>query len=300
VATLMHLMSSAKSSPPHTLSALNHQIQQVYPDMTPQFQIGARYLLDHPRAVSLYSMRQIASQAGVQPATLVRLAQSLNYSGWQALKQVFINHIQNTPETYTNRARALINTPVKHTSTQQTLQAQIDNLHQLQTIQATALDQAVRHIGEAKHVYIGGFRASYAVAFSLHYLYRLFRRSVSLLSAPAGTLEMDLDAIEKRDVVIISSFAPYSSEALKVYEAAKSARARIISLCDSVVAPMAHDADVVLTFHTATHSFFPSVTSASALAEILIEQLLAAAGEQAIKDLERRESRLHMTGAYIP
>src|SRR5699024_12408562 len=105
---------------------------------------------------------------------------------------------------------------------------------------------------------------------------------------------------KKREFVIIMSFAPYSSEALKVEDAAKSARARIISLCDSVVAPMAHDADVVLTFHTATHSFFPSVTSASALAEILIEQLLAAAGEQAIKDLERRESRLHMTGAYIP
>lgn len=296
----MLLMPSPKSTPPNTLSALNHRLQQAFASMTPQFQIGARYLLDHPRAVSLYSMRHIAREAGVQPATLVRLAQSLGFSGWQALKQVFINHLQNAPETYTNRARALINTPAEHAGSQQTLQAQITNLQQLQAVQVDALNQAVQRISHAKHVYIGGFRASYAVAFTLHYLYRLFRRSVTLLSAPAGTLEMDLDAIHPQDVVVIVSFAPYSSEALKVFEAAKAAKARIVSLCDSVVAPMAPGADVVLTFPTATHSFFPSVTSATALAEILVEQLLFAAGEQAIDDLQRREMRLHATGAYIP
>src|SRR5690625_7829970 len=105
----MLLMPSPKSTPPNTLSALNHRLQQAFASMTPQFQIGARFLLDHPRAVSLYSMRHIAREAGVQPASLVLLDQSLDFSGWQAITQVFIEHLLYTHDTYTYRARSLIN-----------------------------------------------------------------------------------------------------------------------------------------------------------------------------------------------
>ncbi len=76
-------------SAPHALDDLIQHIQSQFAALSPQFQVGARYLIDHPAQVSTLSARKLAVLAGVQPATLVRLAQHLGYSGWDALKAIF-------------------------------------------------------------------------------------------------------------------------------------------------------------------------------------------------------------------
>lgn len=57
----------------NSLSNLTERIQAVFVTMSPQFQQSARYVLDHADQVPLMSMRQLAAQAQVQPATLLRL-----------------------------------------------------------------------------------------------------------------------------------------------------------------------------------------------------------------------------------
>src|SRR5690606_18180006 len=98
---------SVKDTAPVHLEALTARIQRDFAHMTPQFQVGARHLLDFPLDVPIASMRKIAEQAGVQPATLVRLAKSLGYDGWQELKDVFVQSLQRSPERYADRARKL-------------------------------------------------------------------------------------------------------------------------------------------------------------------------------------------------
>src|SRR5690606_3546425 len=162
-----------------------------------------------------------------------------------------------------------------------------------------SLPLAVRLLTKARQVYVAGFRASHAPAFLFQYQYRLFRHSVALLRTDAGTLEMELRALSKGDMVVIVGFAPYSNEALRVAQAAKQAACRILAICDSAVAPIALKADCVLLFSTETPSFFPSSAAATALVELLIEQLLAKAGKQAIGRIEAAENQLHQTGAYL-
>jgi len=70
-----------KPQPPRSLDGLVVLIRERFPDMSPQFQIGARFLIDFPGEVPVQSMRSIAAGAGVQPATLVRLAKALGYEG---------------------------------------------------------------------------------------------------------------------------------------------------------------------------------------------------------------------------
>src|SRR3546814_13283371 len=104
-----------KSSPrlnqdaaPASLETLTARIQRDFTDMTPQFQVGARHLLDFPLDIPVASMRKIAEQAGVQPATLLRLAKSLCYAGWPELKAAFVQSMQKSPKRYADRARELL------------------------------------------------------------------------------------------------------------------------------------------------------------------------------------------------
>ena len=45
-------------------------------------------------------MRAFAAEAGVKPATLLRLAQRLGYNGWRELKSAFIDDLGLGNDTY--------------------------------------------------------------------------------------------------------------------------------------------------------------------------------------------------------
>lgn len=289
---------SKKIRPPQTLENLIQRLQSTYAEMPTQFQISARYLIDHPGDVPIASMRTIATQAGVQPATLVRLAQSLGYAGWSGLKDVFVQSLRQAPMAYTEQAKAVVRRRDPMAMLTQVNQAQARNVMNLQELNAAAMPEAVELLVKAKRVYVAGFRASHAPAFTFYYLYRLFRPSVSMLRSEAGTLEMELRALQAGDVVVLTAFAPYSNEIVRVYEAAIESGCQVIALCDSLVAPIALESRCNLIFGTEVPSFFPSSTAAIALVEGLIEQILARTGKKALSGLQSAENQLHHTGAY--
>ena len=47
------------SAPPQTLEQLNTLLRERYSQLSPQFQSGARFLLDHPQRVPISSMREV-------------------------------------------------------------------------------------------------------------------------------------------------------------------------------------------------------------------------------------------------
>ena len=293
-------MPPSPATPPHSLDALLAALREQFGELSAQLQSGARHLLDHPSEVPLLSMRKIAADAGVQPATLVRLAQHLGYDGWQSLRLVFVEALRGGPQPYAQRAQRLVRESGSDRMLETMLQAQHRNLEQTGAANAKALAQAAAILAGASTVHVAGFRSSYPIAFGFHYLYRLFRDSVHLVRGDAGTLEMDLRALKPDDAVLMTSFAPYSQEIVRVAEAARRAGSKVIALSDSVAAPIALKADCTLVFSVDSPSFFPSISAGMALVEALVQQLLAQEGKGAIKTLKQAEEQLHRSGAYLP
>jgi DNA-binding MurR/RpiR family transcriptional regulator len=283
---------------PPTFDQLAATIRDRFPDLSPQFQAGAAFLLDFPDEVAVLSMRKVAERAKVQPAAMVRLSQQLGFPGWNELREIFVSRVRTRPEPLTTRARTLVKGGSDHQLSRDLAQAQAHNLD-ITTAQNTAnIADAARLLKKAPHVHVAGFRSCYPVAFGLLYGYRLFRPSVSLISGEAGTLEMQLRGIEKRHATVVISFAPYSAEAVRVARATVERGGKLIALTDSAVSPIALNADHTLVFAHESPSFFPSLVAASALAEMLVAHLLALEGKDAIAYLEEAEAALHAQGAY--
>lgn len=285
-------------SAPHSLDELTRLIQARYPDLSPQFQAGARYLIDHPTQVSTLSARKLAALAGVQPATLVRLAQHLGYAGWDALKAVFTQELHG-PGSYAARALSLVHRPETDQDVwQAAIHHQILNLQALEPANQAAMARAVALLADAGRIVIAGFRSCYPAAFSLRYLFSLFRPDAHLLHNTGGTLSLDTHRLQREDTAVLIGYAPYSREIIELAEALRPQGCRVLALCDSQLAPMALHADCVLTLSTQGHSFFPSTVAIQALVEMLARQLLVHHGEPALAELSRTEALLHATGAY--
>jgi DNA-binding MurR/RpiR family transcriptional regulator len=273
-------------------------IRERFPHFSPQFQKGAAFLLDNPDEVAVFSMRKVAERAHVQPAALVRLAQQLGYPGWSELREVFVSRVRTRPEPLTARAKTLIKGNSGDSLSHRLALAQTQNLATTFSQNAQSVSNAARLLRKSAHVHVAGFRSCFPVAFGLVYGYRLFRSSVSLISGDAGTLEMQLRGIEAKHATVVVSFAPYSTEVVRVAEAATSQGSKLIALTDSAVSPIALNADQVLLFSHDTPSFFPSLVAANAIAELLVARLLSLEGPDAVKRLGLAETALHQHGAY--
>src|SRR3954466_2711543 len=68
---------------------LSDQIIQSFDTMSGQLQTGARFVLERPRDVALLSMREQARHAGVQPATMTRLAKHLGLDGYDEIRELY-------------------------------------------------------------------------------------------------------------------------------------------------------------------------------------------------------------------
>ncbi len=201
-------------------------------------------------------MRKIAVSAGVQPATLVRLSQYLGFEGWQGLRELFVDALRGSSQPYARRARKVVRDGGMSRMLGEMLEAQHNNLDQIGAGNEKALQAAADLLSSAACVHVAGFRSCFPIAFTFHYVYRLFRSTVQLVRGEAGTLEMELRALGPRDAVLVISFAPYSQEVIRVANAAREAGCKVVALTDSSVAPIALAADCTLLFSVESPSFF--------------------------------------------
>src|SRR5947208_15553615 len=87
---------------------LADRIIKAFDTMSGQLQAGARYVLDRPKDVALLSMREQARQAGVQPATMTRLAKRLGLSGYDDLREIYAAAVRNGDLGFAGRADAQV------------------------------------------------------------------------------------------------------------------------------------------------------------------------------------------------
>ncbi|HBM3286108.1 TPA: MurR/RpiR family transcriptional regulator [Klebsiella michiganensis] len=278
---------------------LRENIVSQFSLLSPELQRAAEFSLQNANQLVVQSMRAFAAEAGVKPATLLRLAQRLGYNGWRELKSAFIDDLGLGNDTYVSKAEKLIAKGTQPALYEEVFLAHQANLAFTQAENQRAMQHAVTLLDEAKQVYICGFRASFPIAWSLFYVYRLFNRQVSLIDGLASNIEVFTREINAEDCLLLTSFSPYSRESLDVLNAARQAGARIIAITDSPVSPLAQAADCTLLFSLSSPSFFPSIVSGMGVAECLLAMLVARHGREAVNKIESAERYLQRSGAYV-
>lgn len=278
---------------------LRENIVSQFSLLSPELQRAAEFSLQNANQLVVQSMRAFAAEAGVKPATLLRLAQRLGYNGWRELKSAFIDDLGLGNDTYVSKAEKLIAKGTQPALYEEVFLAHQANLAFTQAENQHAMQQVVTLLDEAKQVYICGFRASFPIAWSLFYVYRLFNRQVSLIDGLASNIEVFTREINAEDCLLLTSFSPYSRESLDVLNAARQAGARIIAITDSPVSPLAQAADCTLLFSLSSPSFFPSIVSGMGVAECLLAMLVARHGREAVNKIESAERYLQRSGAYV-
>ena len=102
----MNNINVPNSIPPAPQDVLNDLAGQLA-ELTPEMRKAAAYVLENPNDVGVSSIREIADAARVKPNTLVRMARSVGFHGYDDFREPFREQIRNGRASFPDRARWL-------------------------------------------------------------------------------------------------------------------------------------------------------------------------------------------------
>ncbi len=280
------------------------RIEGSFLRLSPQLKQAARYVIDHPDDVALYSMRQLAAHADVHPSTMVRLARELGFDGHSQFQEPFQERLRSKPKvSYVGSARDL-QARGDH-DTAGTLVAEMFETER-RAFKSMMSDQDMASIAEAaeilckaRNIFAVGVRSMYPVAFYFHYACRMFTSKVHLVGGHGGTFADQLRGVGAGDVVMATSFSPYSRNSVRAVDYAQDHGAHVVAITDSAVSPIARGKDtLVLVASNDSPSLFHSIVPAMGIVEALVMLMIARGGAKALSALEDSEEQLNGFDAY--
>ncbi|MEM9737424.1 MAG: SIS domain-containing protein, partial [Pseudomonadota bacterium] len=138
----------------------------------------------------------------------------------------------------------------------------------------------------ARMVYLTASRASYALAYFLHYVGRMALPSLHLIPRHMNSPIDELSVARPGDMMLAITFTPYSRDTVEACRFAQSRGVRLVLLTDSDVAVPDLAPEETLVASTLSTHYFGSYTGAMAVLELLVATLIDRAGPEAIARID--------------
>ncbi|MEU4575489.1 MULTISPECIES: MurR/RpiR family transcriptional regulator [Nonomuraea] len=229
-------------------------------------------LITQPRRASFGSAAELAALAGVNVATVTRIAQALGFAGWPALQQEL-------------RARYLSSLSAPQVAAEhsgegspsaRSLRRDLDSLALLnRRLDEGVIRTVAEAVAAARRTVIVADGSYAAVGMALAHNARIAGYPVAAVTAGDSELSNTVAAIGPGDVLIAISFwRLYESTVLAAHEA-RARGARVFALTDAASPALADAAEEVVMVPAEGVAFFPSLTAGLAVAQALVAQLAA-------------------------
>lgn len=272
-------MAKIETRADYSFDEFNAVLAGRFDGLSKQLKKIARFILDNPVDTALDTAAEIASRLEVQPSSLIRFAQALDFEGFSEIQRIFrSNLVQQLPgysANYSDRIEKLKegaseNAGGAHPILNVFLEANRDALTSLQSeVSAPRLDEAIATIRAASNIYILGQRRSYPVASYLYYMMRNLDMRAFLLDGVGGNLIEQARLIGEGDVLVVATFPNYADEVISVAQQARESGAKVIAMTDKLVSPIVKISDSYFLTDKVTVSGFRTITGTMCLAQAL-------------------------------
>lgn len=230
-------------------------VSAAYATLSPQQQVIARYLLEHPEEFALGTAASVAEAAGVQPSALVRFANVMHFSGFSQLQRLFQERLLERAGSYRQRISAMQPALAGRAGAKGAeppalapfVEHALADLRQLEhALDGATLREAALLLSRAHRVHVLAQRRAFPVAAYLAYALGELELRVQLLDGVGGMLGGALRQIEPGEVLLVTTFRNYSPEVVEAAEAARARGVEVVALTDHALSPVKPLATVCL------------------------------------------------------
>lgn len=235
----------------------------------------ANFIKDHCEKAAYMTAQALGEAVEVSESTVVRFAIELGLDGYPELHRAMQETLR-LRLTSVQRVEVASTRYTKENVLTEVLYADADRIRlTLENIDYRAFDNAVDAISEAGKVFVIGMRSCYSLAEFMQHNLSLILPNVHLVRNAGGSeIFENLMSITKNDTLIAISFPRYSKRIVNAVDFAASQGAKVVSITDSEMSPIAKDAYAALFCAGDMASFADSLVAPMSV----INALLAAIG----------------------
>ena len=245
-------------------------IQSRFQRMSKGQKLIAEYILKHYDKAAFMTAARFGNTVGVSESTVVRFANELGYSGYPQLQSALQEMIK-TKLTSVQRIELSEDQINEKNTVKAVLKADMDNIRStMDKINPSVFEDSVRVMLGAKKVYIVGFRSSQALAEFMAFYLSLILNDVRLVSVGMNDVYEQLVNVKEDDLVIGIGFPRYSTRTVEALAYAKDHGAKVVSLTDSMLSPLAVHSDYCLIAQSNMASFADSLVAPLSVINALI------------------------------
>jgi DNA-binding MurR/RpiR family transcriptional regulator len=222
-----------------------------FPGLTRKQKEVARFALDNEHLVALASVADVAQQAGVSTATVVRFCQALGYEGYRdlqaAIRQTFARFA-----TTIQRHEARLASPLPESAVvARVCAADMHNIERtLELVDAETFEAAVTALGQATRILVIGEGLSASPVLFLAHSLKVMGLPICAVTTGGAPLSLEVSTLKPSDLLVAISFWRYSRETVEAMRWAREIGTKRIAITDSEVSPLAQLADVAFVAST--------------------------------------------------
>jgi DNA-binding MurR/RpiR family transcriptional regulator len=272
-------------------------IQAKYSELPENQRKVADFLVQHIREAPFLSVVEIEARSGASKATVVRLAQSLGFSGFLQMREELIEGVQS--QMRVKEMFPLLSKTTREETLTAVARQDVRNINQtINQLDRRVFNDVARMILEASHVYTLGLGISSLMSSILAYsLSQVAIRSTSF-GHDYETFIEQIHVLDRSDLLIAFSFPPYSKETIEVVRSAARRKIPIVAVTDRVTSPVSLYAARVLPVVSQNMLFTNSFSAISVIINALATEVALRNRVKAMKNLKESEKQLQETGYY--
>jgi DNA-binding MurR/RpiR family transcriptional regulator len=246
-------------------------MRENYAKMSKSHKKIADFILKSYDWAAYMTATKLAVSAGVSESTVVRFAIELGYEGYPEFQRA-LQDMARTNLTPNQRIALTIMRIGDSSVVERVMNSDIDKIkYTLEHISNADFDGAVDAITEARRIYIIGARSSSAIAqFFAHNLMMIFDNVKFIQESSESEIFEQAISIGDKDVMFAISFPRYSNRVIHAVNFAASRGAKVVSLTDSEMSPIAENASYLLTAQSDMASYVDSLVAPLSLVNALI------------------------------
>lgn len=262
-----------KVEPPRDFEALKAWLGAGECNLPKRLKQAADFALAHADEVAFGTVAEISDAAGVQPSTLVRLAQTIGYAGFSEMQQVFRARLKEGWPDYHKRLEALKALgPEAHSGLHLDgfCEAAIGSIAHLRgTLDPQRLAAAVDLLAQADTIHLVGARRVFPVTAYLAYAFSKMGVRAQLVDHVGQLGGEQIACARPGDVVVAVSFTPYTQSTVDLATVAAKGGIPVLAITDSAFSPLVRCAALWLEVAETDYGAFRSLAATFALAMTL-------------------------------
>lgn len=246
-------------------------VQSSYDNLAPAQRAVAEFIVDHYQEIPFLSVTAMAKKIQVSDTTIIKYCMEIGFSGFGDFKKQITERVKSESDWLSRMEQNLTSLGDRdgyetvYKVATENLKSTINNPMNRQNY-----EKLLNQLDRAADIYVMGFRTSAILAELLANSLTLAGRRAFLIAPGRGDLHTTALCMTPKDLLISIAFSRYSVDALNIANQATEMHVPHVAITDSLLSPIAVQAEYAFVCEVRSATNVPSIVSASGLIEAIM------------------------------